>query len=166
MTITDKTTVGEAIPFIKSEHFEELLEKCDPMPLKKPIIAMTLGEFIEALGENYYETFFDDYQELLVVAIGRVKQYKKEIDDISKVLQLNEIKESSEEQAAKKGIVWPSFQENMLCSAVDWFHLHSLDEAENLPLSNYLIYARKVAAEAKYERNLNQIYMNKSKKKK
>lgn len=164
--ITNKTTVGEALPFLKGEHLEELLKICDPIPLKKPVISMTLGEFLECLDDNYYQTFFEDYQELLVVAIGRVNQFKKEMEDISKVMKLNEVTESAEEKAAKNGIVWPSFQENMLCNALDWFHLHSLDDAENIPLSNYLVYARKVAAEAKFERQLNQIYMNKNKLKK
>lgn len=163
MQITNKTTVGEVLPYLKSEHFEELMKKCDPIPLKKPIISMTLGEFIDALRDDYYHTFFSDYDEPLSVAIGRVNQYKKEMENIAKLMKINEIKETSEEQAAKKGIVWPTYQESMLCNAVEWFNLHSIDEAENLPLSNYLIYARKVAAEAKYERQLNQIYSNKNK---
>ena len=166
MQITDKTTVGEALPYIRAEHFEKLLEKCDPMPLVSPIIGMTVGEFIECLNEDYYKTFFNDYDELIVVAIGRIKQFNKEVEEITKVLQLNDITESNEEKAAKKGIIWPTFQESMLCNCVDWFHLHSLDEAEKIPLSNYLIYNRKVRAESKYERQLNQIYANKNKPKK
>lgn len=101
-----------------------------------------------------------------MVAIGRLKWFKKQIEDIQKVLQLNELKLSPEERAAQAGVVFPSFQESVLCDCVDWFHLHSLDEAEQIPFSNYLVMKRRKSADTLYERNLNQIYSNKAKQKK
>lgn len=164
MKITRNTTIGDVTPFLKGEHLEQLLEKCEPVPLDKPITQMTVGEFIEASRDSYIMTFFENRDELLVTAIGKVKQFNKEMENISKVMKLNEIKPSAEESAAQQGVVFPSFQENMLCECLDWFHLHSLDEANDIPLSNYLIVKRKKSAEALYERKLNKIYSEKNKK--
>lgn len=127
---------------------------------------MTVGEFIECLNDDYLSTFFSNGDDLLVVAIGRIKQFKTEMEQIQKLLALNEIKLSNEEKAAQKGVVFPSFEETMLCECVDYFHLHSLDEAEKIPLSNYLIMKRKNSAESLFERNLNRIYTEQSKRKK
>lgn len=163
MEISNRTTVGEASPFLKGEHFEHLLEICDPMPLPHPVIKMTVGEFIEALDEHYALDFIKDREELLVVAVGRVKQFRKEMEDVSKILKQNEIKPTTEEISAQRGVIFPSFKESILCDCLEWFNLHSLDEAENIPLSNYLILKRKKSAEALYERNLNKIYTGKNK---
>lgn len=165
MDITKKTTVGEALPYLKKEHIEELLERCDEIALVKPVFSFTVGEFIESLDEEYVMSFFNKYDEPLVVAIGRIKRFRNELEQIRKILSLNEIKLSPEEQAAQQGVVFPSFQENILCECVEYFHLHSLDEAEKIPLSNYLIMKRKKGAEALYERNLNKIYTKKATRK-
>ena len=164
MTITNKTTIGEAALFMKKEHFEQLLEQCEPVRLEKPIISMTVGEFIEACDDDYIMRFFQDKGQLLVVAIGKVKQFNKEMENISKLFKLNETKPTNDELTAQKGVVFPTFQETMLCECLEWFHLHSLDDAEKIPLSNYLIVKRKKTAEARYERNLNKLYADKNNK--
>lgn len=165
--ITNETTVGEASPFLTKEHIEELLEsdKVTPMPYGKPVIEMTVGEFLGCLDDEYALRFFQDPEELLVVAVGRLKSFKKQMEDIQKVMSLNEIKLTQEEQQAQRGVVFPSFEENMLCDCVEYFHLATLDAAENIPLANYLVMKRKKSAEALYERNLNRIYSEKAKAK-
>lgn len=166
MKITNRTLVGEVATILNGEHLEKLLEQCPAVELEKPLIGMTVGEFLECLGEDYPYTFFQDNKQRLTVAIGRFKQFKKELEDIQKVLKLNEISTTPEEQAAQNGVVWPTFQEGVLCDCVDWFNLHSLEDAEKLPLTNYLIMKRKKNAESLFERNLNKIYNEKAKRKK
>lgn len=166
MKITKETTVGEASVFIKSEHFHSLMEKCEAVPLEKPVINMTVGEFIEATGEDYVNCFFENRDEKLYKAVGRLKQFNKEMESVSRIFKSNEIKPTTEELAAQRGVVFPSFGESMLCDCLEWFHLHSLDDAGNIPLSNYLIVKRKKSAESLYERNLNKIYSEKSSRKK
>ncbi len=167
MEITKDTTVGEASPFLKEEHIKELMEsdKVAPMAYGKPLVSMTVGEFLECLDENYTMRFFNDPEVPLVVAIGRLKWFKRQMEDVQKVLQINELKLSQEERAAQTGVVFPSFQESVLCDCVEWFNLHSLDAAESVPFSNYLVMKRKKSAEALYDRNLNQIYSQKAKQK-
>lgn len=168
MEITRETTVGEAAPFLTKEYMEELLksDKINPMPYGKGVFEMTVGEFLECLDDNYAMKFFDNPEENLVAAIGRLKFFHKQMEDVQKILKMNEITLSSEEQAAQRGVIFPSFAEAMLCDCVDYFHLHSLDDAENVPFSNYLVMKRKKSAEALYERNLNKVYSEKAKRKK
>ena len=167
MDITNRTTIGDAAPFITEEHLKTLIDsdKIKAIDLEKPIIKMTVGEFLEALDPAYaIEKFFSDPDELLVNAVGRIKTFKKEIEDISNVLKVNEISLSVEEKAAQRGVVFPSYEESVLCECVEWFHLHSLDDAEKVPLSNYIVMHRKHSAEALFDRNLNKIYNEKAKK--
>lgn len=166
MEITDQTKVCEAMPFLKPEHVEELMksDKIQPIPYKKSLFEMTVGEFIQCLDDKYTAKFFEDPDELFVIAMGRLKYFKNDMENVGKIMKLNEIRLSADEKAAQKGVVFPSFGESMLCECVGYFNLHSLDEAENIPLSNYLIMKRKKSAEALYERNLNERYSRKNKK--
>jgi len=163
--ITKTTTIEEVAPFLKPEHIEALLEKCDTVALTKPIIGFTVGEFLEATDEKYIMTFFKDPKELVTTAVGRLKQFKKEMEQIQMLLKQNEIKLTPEEQQAQKGVVFPSFQECVLVETMEWFGLHNLNDAEDIPLSNYLVMKRKKNADALFERRLNEIYANKSKTK-
>lgn len=165
--ITNETTVGEASPFLTKEHIDEMLksDKVTPIIYGKSVIEMTVGEFLRCLDDDYVLEFFKDPEERLVIAVGRLKSFRQQIENIQKVFSMNEIKLTQEEQAAQRGVVFPSFGENMLCDCVEYFHLTSLDSAENIPLSNYLIMKRKKSAEALYERNLNKIYSEKAKAK-
>ena len=63
-------------------------------------------------------------------------QFNKEMENISKLFKLNETKPTNDELTAQKGVVFPTFQETMLCECLEWFHLHSLDDAEKLPESD------------------------------
>lgn len=168
MEITNTTTVGEALPFLKPEHIEELMksEKVQPLPYHKSVFEMTVGEFIECLDDKFAESFFKNPEELLVTAMGTLKHFRNELDSVNKILKLNEVKLTPEETAAQRGVVFPSFQESILCECVEWFHLHSIDDAEKLPFSNWLIMKRKRSADVLFERNLNKLYSDKSKKKK
>lgn len=166
MQITNTTTVGEAAPFINEEHLKELLESelITALPLEKSVFAMTLGEFLECFADDYATRFFSNPDTILIFAVGRLKQWRSEMESVSKILTLNELKLTNEEKAAQRGVVFPTAQESILCEAVEYFHLHSFDEAEQIPLSNYLIMKRKKSAEALYQRNLNKIYAAKNEK--
>lgn len=138
-----------------------MYDQIDAMPLVSPVIGMTLGEFIRATtDENWVKNNILN-EELLVVAIGRLKQFKLEVENINKYMQLNQMDETSEENQAKKGVFFCTFAEEMLLDAVTFFHLHSIDEAEKIPLSDYLVYHKHKTAEAKFQRNLSKIYNQK-----
>lgn len=168
MDITRETTIGDAAPFLKEEHIQQLLD--DPRVVSVmavSVLDMTVGEFLEALEPEYaIHKFFYNPEDNLLEAIGKLKSLREQMDDIQKILKLNEPTLTSEEKAAQAGVVFPSFEESMLCECIEWFHLHSMDEAEALSFSDYLVMKRKKSAEALFERNLNKVYANKAKTKK
>lgn len=168
MDITRETTIGEAAPFLKGEHLQQLLD--DPRVtsiMGVSVFDMTVGEFLEAMEDDYaYKKFFYDPDANLIEAVGKLKNFRKQMEDVQKLLKMNEPKLSSEETQAQAGVVFPSFEESMLCDCIEWFHLRSMDEAEALPFSDYLVMQRRKNAEALYNRNLNKVYAAKAQRKK
>lgn len=164
MEITLDTPTVVVLPLLTKEYMEELMEKIPAKPMKRPIWEMTCGEFIDCLDDDYYKHFFEE--DTIGNAIGHFKTFKEDMENLTKYLQLNEINESPEEKAAKNGIVFPTFPEEILLTVASFFNLKSFDEAEEVPFSNYLLIHKYKSADAKYQRQLNQIYQNKAKTKK
>lgn len=163
MVINSKTLTRTVLPFMDEATFDELVEKCPEVQLEKPLLEMTCGEFIQTLDENYPLNFFKETY--IMDAIGKLKSYRSQMEQIERYMKLNEFKTSSEEERAQIGVHFPSFAERILLTVTEFFHLHSFDEAENVPFSNYLVVMNAKNADAKYERNYNQIIENKHKTK-
>lgn len=161
MEITADTPTIQVLPLLTDEYLKVLMEKLPARAMKKPIWQMTVGEFLQTLDEDYYQTFFQE--ETIGAAIGHLKTYKEDMEKLDKYLKLNEVPETNEEKQAKRGIVFPTFGENILLTVAEFFHCKSLDEAEEVPFSNYLIVQKHKSAQAKFERNLHQLYQQKSK---
>lgn len=165
MEITRDTLTLAVLPYITEEDFQKLYDELPSVALTTPVISMTIGEFIKATtDENWVKNNILN-EELLVVAIGRLKQFKDEVEKINKYLKLNEMEETGEEKQAKSGVYFCTFAEEMLLDAVSFYHLHSLEEAENLPLTDYLVLHKHKTAEAKFQRNLSKAYAAKEKQK-
>lgn len=164
MQVTLDTPTVAVLPLLTKEYMDILMEKIPPRAMQKPIWDMTCGEFIECLDEDYTKCFFEE--ETIGAAIGHLKTFQTDMENLNKYLKLNEQKETSEEIAAKRNVVFPTFAESILITVAEFFHLKSFEEAENVPFSNYLLIFKNNSAKAKYEAQLNQIYMNKNKTKK
>lgn len=163
MVITENTLTATVLPFLTKEQFEKLVEQCDEVQLDKSIFAMTCGEFIESLDDEFIENIF--HKTYLFEAIGQYKTYKREMEQLDKFLKLNEFKLTPEEEKAQVGIIFPTFPERILMTVTEYFHLKSFDEAENVPFSNYLMIIKAKNADSKYERNYQRIMEAKAKTK-
>ena len=164
MEITRDTLTAAVLPYISQEDFDKLYEKIDEIPLKQSLFSMTCGEYIQACDDFWVKCNILS-EEYLVEAIGRLKAYRREQEQIQQFLKLNEIELSTEENNAKRGVTFPTFYEDILLTVAEFFHLPSLDAAEKVPFSNYLIVQKKKSADAKYERQLHKQYEIKSKQK-
>lgn len=164
MQITRDTLTINVLPYITEEDFQKLYDNADEIPLKKSLFAMTCGEALAAMEEDWVERNILS-EEYLMVALGRLKAYRSEIENLNKFMELNKAEETAEEKQAKKGIVWPTFGERVLLTVAEFFHLPSLDAAEDVPFSNYLVLYKSQSADAKFERNLNRAYNEKAKRK-
>lgn len=163
MVISENTLTMTVLPYMSKEQFDELVEKCEEVPLDKPILEMTCGEFIQSMEDDFLNEIFKETY--LYDAIGKYKSYKAQMEQIDTYLKLNEFKLSSEEERAQIGINFPSFPERILMTVTEFFHLHSFKEAEKIPFTNYLVITNSKNADAKFERQFQKIMEQKNKMK-
>lgn len=165
MQITNKTLTKDILPLLTKELLEELLEKVPAVPLKKPLLSMTIGEFgaIVEDEETYIVKLLSHRKALK--AFGLLKQYRQEIDGISKFFKLYDYQKTQEEKAAAVGIRFPNLGQRMLIDVVKWFHLNSMQEAEKIKISEWLTIWQDEAANALYQRNYSKIIDQKHKAK-
>lgn len=164
MVIKKNTRVKDIIPLIRPDRMEEFINSFPPQPLEKPILSMTVGEFSEImLDEDSYITKMLNPKERAYIAFGRMHQYSIEMKALVDYLKTMQLKLSPEEQAASRNIDLPSFVERMLLDTVTFFHLHSMSEAEKIPLADYLVVLKDQVATTKYQRNYSKIIEQKSK---
>lgn len=162
MVITKKTKTKDLVPFLNEERFNMVLDAVEEYPLPKDLICMTIGEFIDALDDSYTIRFFKERR--AYKAFGKLKSFKNQLEGITKFLKQNDIEPNKEQKSASQGVNFLSFEENMLYTAAEFFHLKSFDEAEKVKLSNYLLIHKKTSSEAKFQHNYNRIIDMKSKK--
>lgn len=163
MVIDEKTLTMTVLPYMSKEQFDELVEKCEEVPLDKPLLEMTCGEFIQSMEDDFLNEIFNETY--LYDAVGKYKSYKAQMEQIDTYLKLNEFKLSSEEERAQIGINFPSFPERILMTVTEFFHLHSFKEAEKIPFTNYLVVVNSKNVDAKFERQYQKIIDQKNKMK-
>ena len=163
MEITADTPTIQVLPLLTDEYLETLIDKLPARAMKTPIWNMTCGEFIRTLDDDWFKTFFKE--ETIGAAIGHLKTYREDMKNLDTYLKLNEITETSEEKQAKRGVVFPTFAEDILLTVAEFFSLKSLEEAESVPFADYLIIQKRNSANAKFERNLQKQFEMKSKAK-
>lgn len=167
MKITYKTRTSEVLPLLMTHHdrVEWLLEQVPEAEYRK-ITSFTITEFSELLDDEvaYIERnimtekrFFD--------AFGKLKNLKRQMDELNNFLKSLSIDQSAEEKQAIRGVNGPSFIQNMMMDVVEFFNLNSFDEAEKRTVAEWLMVFQKRAYEAKVQRNLNKIFEAKSKAK-
>ena len=162
MKITKRTKTKDILPLLTQDTLKELLEKVPAMPLKKPLLAMTVGEFGEIVeDEDAFVAKLLKHRKALK-AFGMLKQYKKEMEALSKFFKMYEIKKSQEETAAAKGITFPNLGQRMIIDCVKWFHLQSTEAAEKVKLSDWLTFWMDEAANMLYQRNYQKILEQKN----
>lgn len=165
MLITKRTRVKDITPLITNqERINELIDLFPEYPLKKDILEMTVGEFCDlCINEDEYLNDILKPRERAYKAFGRLKSYRNQMKNISDYLKRFEIKLSQEEKAASVGVDMPDMPERILLDCVKAYHLHSTKEAEDLPLTDWILVLKDQVATAKYQRNYSKIIEQKSK---
>lgn len=164
MIIRKRTRVKDISLLIPKNRMEDFIKSFPPYPLKTPILSMTVGQFADLTLDE--DSFINDIlrpNERAYIAFGRLNQYGIEMKALADYLKTMQIKLSPDEQAASRGVDMPSFVERMLLDTVQFFHLHSMSEAEKIPLADYLVVLKDQIATAKYQRNYSKILEQRSK---
>ena len=165
MRITNKTLTRDILPLLTKDTLKELLEKVPAMPLKKPVLAMTVGEFGEIVeDEDAFVAKLLKHRKALK-AFGRLKQYKQEMEAIAKFFKLYDYQKTQEETRAATNIKFPSFGQRMIIDVVKWFGLHSTREAEKITVGEWITFWMDEAANMLYQRNYQKLLEQKNKAK-
>jgi hypothetical protein len=165
MKLTNKTLTKDVLPLLTKELLEEILDKVPAVPLDKPLLSLTVGEFGEIIeDEETYIVKLLKHRKALK-AFGLLKQYRQEIEAISKFFKLYETKKTQEETNAALNIKFPSFSQRILIDCVKWFHLKSMEEAEKIKISEWLTMWQDEASAALYQHNYSKLLEQKNKAK-
>ena len=164
MKITKRTRVGEILPLLTERRLEYMLENLQEFPLEKPILAMTIGEFSEIiLDEQAYVMKILQPRERAYKAFGRLKAFKRQMEEVSNFMKKYEIKQTEDEKRAAVGVEFPDFIAKILITVTQFFGLHNFQEAEAIPLADYLVILQDQSSAVKYQRNYSKLLENKSK---
>lgn len=155
MRVFKKTKTKIVLPLLDRERFEKAVEDCESVPLDKPIIEMNLGEFIEALSDEYECRFM--CEKYAWKAFGKTKEFRTQMKKIIGYIEKMTPTPTAEEKKAGVGVDFPSFEERILVDAVRYFHLHSIADAENVKLADLILMMKADFATSQYERNYNRI---------
>lgn len=184
MKITKHTPLNEVIYFMTAERWSQIIEQVSDQDIAlqgwQSIQSYTLGDFIklsQALEKkdlNYIISIFfvtprKRYQRpkmptLWEVAV-RLKWLFKEFEEINKTFEEMNIKPDADEKQACQGINFLHPYMQMLVFAQQKFFLHSVDDAENIKLSNYIAVKKNEVDGIKHQRNLQKIYQQKHQQK-
>lgn len=155
MLITRRTKTKDILPFLNDGTIQQILDAVDEVPLEKPLLEMTIAEFAETMEEDYVLRFLNE--KYLWKAFGKIKSLKRQTEEITKFLKMNDVKPSKDQEQAAIGVMFPDMVEQMLIRVTEFFHLKSFDEAENVKLSNYLLIQQKDSSEAKFRHQWDKI---------
>ena len=163
MLITTKTKTKSVLPLLTAERVARLMEAIEPQPLEKDLTDMTVGEFLDCLEEDYALRFLEE--KYLYKAIGKMKEFKRQMEAITKYLQMNEVRPNAEQERAAVGVSFPDLGEQLLLTVTEYFGLKSFDEAEGVKMSNYMLIVKKQTAEAKFKAQFDKIMEQRMKQK-
>lgn len=187
MKITKQTYLADVIYLMTPEAWSQIIDKVTDQDVAvhrwPSLVSYTLGEFItlsEALKDNdvayIVGKFFapvkrkwwqrrDKGPTLWDIAV-RIKWLVMELEDIAKFFDKIKVEGDSDEKKASAGIHFLDSRTAMLEFAQEKYFLHSLDEAENVKLCDYMVKRQKENAIIQYQRNLIKINQQKRSAKK
>lgn len=161
MRIDRRTKTADVLPLLNEERLNYILSCVPPVPLKKAVLEMTVGEYVEALEPGWSLGLLKTRR--AITAFGRLKQFRREMEGIAKFFERYTVPADPKDKAAMAGIQFPTPQESILLEAFEMFHCTSLDRAgivakwfgvrgaADVPLAEFLLAYKRKAASAQLE---------------
>lgn len=166
MKIRKRTLLSKVQFMVQTERFyDEFMKQVPVRELKRPFGAWTCGDFIRIV--NGEERFIQ--KKIIGVSIfalkyyGRVKAFENIMKAVKKFMSLNDTQPTDEERMAAGKCTFPSLQEQILLKVQQRFGLKSFREAEDVPLTSYLLICKEESANLKFNKVLQSIYEHKRK---
>lgn len=163
MRIDRHTRTRDLLPLLNEQRLKEILEQVPPVPLKKSILSMTVGEYIEATDKAWPLKFFRKRRAFS--AFGMLRQYRKEMEDVAKFFEMNAVPPTPEDRAAMNGVNMPTPIEGLLLEAFEGFRLSRIDGAgwlekklgrygaADIPLAELMLLHKSRSASARIDAN-------------
>lgn len=92
-----------------------------------------------------------------LIAFGQVKYLKNQLKRFENFMEQISLPQSDEEKRAAYGINFPNTIGRLLLTAVQFFHLHSMDQAEKVKLGDIMLVLFDQTSSVKYQRSFNKI---------
>lgn len=166
MRITKKMKWRYIEPLLNETNFDKVLAQCPERPLKKKIIELNCGQFISLMNNDVKMLAkIIGKPRYAIEMLGRMKSLKRQMEEISAYLTANDYKQDAMIEKAAAGVRFPTPSERILLDVQQRYGLHSLNDAEKAPLTDYLLMAKDQTAKAKFENNLSILQSKKYKKK-
>lgn len=166
MLINKRTKTKKILPYLDEKQVEDIINQIPEVALPTPILELSIGEFGALLDDE--ETYIKNLlnEKYLFDALGKLKSFKRQMEELTNFLKLYEVKQTKEEKQAAVGVVFPDFAARMLLTVTKFFGLKSFDEAEKVKLSNYLLILQDEVSSLQYQRNYQDIISQQIKQKK
>lgn len=165
MVITKRTKTRDVLPLLTKEMVEELIEAVPAVKFsKKPIISLSIEEFNELLDEEAVMQGFAR-EKRLYKFIGKLKDYRNQMKQLTDFIKLFEVKSNAEEKQAARGILFPNFTQRVLLTCAKFFGMTFDEAAQKCKISDYLLILQDEGSAAQFEHNYRNIIQNKSKRK-
>lgn len=165
--IDKRTRTRKILPLLTISNIGDVIKNVPAIPMRKPLTDWTIEEFDEALTSPETVLFKMALQNRrALVFLGRVKDFYDSLEGFQKFTQQFEIKQSAEEKQAANGVPFPSFGNSMLITLIEFYHLHSVEEASKMRLKEYMLAFQHNAANAMFNKRYSDITMKKAKARK
>ena len=161
--LSKRTKTRDILPVLTKEQLEDFMSKIPEVPLKTPILSMKISEFSKIIDDE--EAFVNKIlsKRRLFKALGLLKSYKRQMNELTKFIKMYEVKQTQEEKAAAVGILFPDLVSYMLLTVTKFYHLNSMKQAEKMKVSEFLIVFQEDSSGLLYQRNYNKIMQAKNK---
>lgn len=167
LLIDKRTHTRKILPLLTVSNLTEVIKDVPAIPMEKPLTEFTLEEFDMCLTSP--EAFIFElakHNRKALVFLGRVKDFYNSLEGFKKFTQQFEMKQSAEEKQAANGVPFPSFGNSMLTTVIEFYHLHSVDEASKMKVKEWMLAFEHSASNAMYSRRYSDIARKNAKHKK
>lgn len=153
MKIDKHTKFKKIAPLITDENLEDVLQQAICKPLAVPVVEMSIAEFASVTSGEYEREIMK--QKYAFEVLGQMKQLRKEVADLNRLVERLTPPETIEEKAAKNGVIFPDLPTRMVLDILDRFPaIKSFDEAEQHSVAEWLVIFKARCASENYQRNL------------
>ena len=165
--IDKRTRTRQILPLLTISNIGEVIKSVPAVPMEKPLTEWTIEEFDEALTSP--ETILMKMalkNRKALVFLGRVRDFYDSLEGFKQFTQKFEIKQSAEEKQAANGVPFPSFGNSMLTTVIEFYHLHSVEEASKMQVREWMLAFQHNASTAMFNKRYSDITTKKAKARK